>query len=326
MSSATSLSLLMERSQTRRQHDYSTGALACLVAAGGAFFDPARAAAVSEMLPKDHLVRGNALDGLFASLTVTVTWGLSGVLVAALGPATSLCLDAGTFLVSFCLIAAARWDGTSRPTQHAVLAEALQAARVDVLEGVHWVRQDTLVRTLLMAQGAYMLVAAFFFTDLVPFLQHHLHGGAALYGWQGAAFGAGIISASWLIGLRPPRKIGRLYCLGLVVNGVGNSLFALAPSVWYLLPAVFLAGAGRAAYATGERTMLQVHVPLFVRRRVFVLWGAVAPLVWTPALVLGGWVADHAPAQLVLLSASGIHVGIGLWLRSLAVVTHAESA
>jgi hypothetical protein len=28
MSSATSLSLLMERSQTRRQHDYSTGALA----------------------------------------------------------------------------------------------------------------------------------------------------------------------------------------------------------------------------------------------------------------------------------------------------------
>ena len=38
----------------------------------------------------------------------------------------------------------------------------------------------------------------------------------------------------------------------------------------------------------------------------------------------GGWVADHAPAQLILLSASCAHVGLGLWLRAQAAVAQAD--
>jgi hypothetical protein len=166
-----------------------------------------------------------------------------------------------------------------------------------------------------------MLAAVFFCTGLVPFLQHHLHGGAALYGLQGAVFGSGLVLSSWLIGLRPARKIGQIYCLGLVVNGVGNSLFALAPSVWYLLPAVFLAGLGRAGHAIGERTILQTQVPPEVRGRVFALWGTVAPILWAFALPLGGWMSDHASAQAVLLCASGsasMRLPCPCWDRPLA--------
>jgi hypothetical protein len=221
-------------------------------------------------------------------------------------------------------VALARWSGPTRPAHGDAWTKMLHAAWADISEGGRWVRRDPLVRTMLLGQSAYVLTASFFFTGLVPFLQQHLHGGAVLYGVQGAVFGAGLAGASWLIGLRRPGKIGRLYSLGLVVNGIGNSLFALAPSLGYLLPAVLLAGIGRAAHATGERTILQVHTPDVVRGRVFVLWSTVAQAVWTPALVLGGWVADHAPAQLVLLSASCVHVGLGLWLRAQAVVAHAD--
>jgi hypothetical protein len=201
----------------------------------------------------------------------------------------------------------------------------MHAAWADIHKGGRWVWRNPLARTMLIGQGAYVFTASFFFTGLVPFLQRHLHGGAELYGVQGAVFGAGLVSASWLIGLRRAGKIGKLYSLGLVVNGIGNSLFALSPSVWYLFPAVFLAGMGRAAHATGERTLLQVHTPDVVRGRVFVLWSTIAQVVWTPALVLGGWVADHAPAQLVLLGASCVHVGLGLWLRAQPVVAHADA-
>jgi DHA3 family tetracycline resistance protein-like MFS transporter len=299
-------------------------ALACLVAAGGAVFDPARAVAVAEILPADHLVVGNALEGLLASLTLTLTWALGGVIVAAVGPATALFLDAGTFLVSFCLIVAARWTGHRHAIEQRSSVKPVCTALAEIRAGIRWVRDDRLVRHMLVAQGAYMLAAAFFFTGLVPFLQYHLHGGAALYGLQGAVFGAGLVLSSWLIGLRPLRRIGQVYCLGLVVNGVGNSLFALAPSVWYLLPAVFLAGLGRAGHAIGERTILQTRVLPEVRGRVFVLWGTVAPILWAPALPLGGWLSDHASAQAVLLSASLAHVGIGLWLQTTASVRQAQ--
>lgn len=298
--------------------------LACFVAAVGAVFDPARAVAVAEILPADHLVIGNALEGLLASLTVTMTWALGGVIVAAVGPATGLFLDAGTFLVSFILIAGARWTERRRAVEQHSSVQAVRTALAEMRVGICWVRGDRLVRRMLVAQGAYMLAAAFFFTGLVPFLQHHLHGGAALYGLQGAVFGSGLVISSWLIGLRPLRKIGQTYCLGLVVNGVGNSLFALAPSVWYLLPAVFLAGLGRASHAIGERTILQTQVPPEVRGRVFVLWGTVAPIIWAPALPLGGWMSDHSSAQAVLLWASLAHVGIGLWLQASASVRQAQ--
>jgi len=299
--------------------------LAFLVSVGGAFFDPARAAAVPAILPADHLVAANALDGLFASLTFLVTWALSGLIVAAIGPAYALLLDAGTFLASCCLVAGARWDGDDRPVVMATADVPGQRPVADLREGLRWAWQDRPVRAMLLAQGAFTATSSLFFTGLVPYFRQHLHGGAALYGLQGAVFAAGLGVASWLIGWRSVRRIGLLYSLGLVVNGVGNSLFSLAPTIWYLLPAVFVAGLGKAAHATGERTLLQIRAPARLRGRVFVLWGTLAQVIAVPMLALGGWLSDHLTAQPVLLVASLMHIGIGLWLRSRPYLAHAES-
>ena len=299
--------------------------LAFLVSAGGAFFDPVRAAAVPAILPADHLVVANALDGLFASLTLLVTWALSGFIVVAIGPAYALLLDAGTFLASCCLVAGARWDG-DLPVVTATADVPGQRPIADLREGLRWPQQDQFVRTMLVAQGAYTATSTLFFTGLVPYFRQHLHGGAALYRLQGAVFAAGLGVASWLIGQRSVRRIGLLYSLRLVVNGIGNSLFSLAPSIWYLLPAVFVAGLGRAAHATGERTLLQIRVPGRLRGRVFVLWGTLAQVIAVPMLALGGWLSDHLTAQPVLLAASLMHIGIGLWLRSRRDVAHAGSS
>ena len=299
--------------------------LAFLVSAGGAVFDPARAAAVPAILPADHLVAANALDGLFASLTFFVTWALSGFIVAAIGPAYALLLDAGTFLASCCLVANARWDGGGRSIVRGATERPGQRPIADLREGLRWAWQDQLVRAMLLAQGAFTATSALFFAGLVPYFRQHLHGGAALYGLQGAVFAAGLCVASWLIGWRSVRRIGLLYSLGLLVNGIGNSLFALAPSIWYLLPTVFVAGLGKAAHATGERTLLQMRTPARLRGRVFVLWGTLAQVIAVPMLALGGWISDHLTAQPVLLAASLMHIGIGLWLRSRRDVAHAGS-
>jgi hypothetical protein len=43
-------------------------------------------------------------------------------------------------------------------------------------------------------------------------------------------------------------------------------------------------------------------------------------------MVLGGSVSDRVPVQTALLTASLVHVGIGLWLYANATVMQAQSA
>ena len=69
-----------------------------------------------------------------------------------------------------------------------------------------------------------------------------------------------------------------------------------------------------------------MRAPAMLRGRVFVLWGTLAQVLAVPMLALGGWLSDHPTAQQVLLAASLMHIGIGLWLRSRRDVAHAESS
>ena len=56
------------------------------------------------------------------------------------------------------------------------------------------------------------------------------------------------------------------------------------------------------------------------------LWGTLAQVIAVPMLTLGGWISDHLTAQPVLLAASLMHIGIGLWLRSMRDAAHAGSS
>ncbi len=295
--------------------------LAFVIAAAGAFFNPARAAAVPALLPRDLLVSASALDGLSGGLTLTVTWALSGVIVAAVGPAGGLLLNAGSFLVSFLLVHAAPWSQTT-PSD----VRPAGCPLAELREGVCWARADGLVRIVLAAQLIDALAAGCFVAALAPFLQRELHGGAALYGLQGAVFGAGLVAASWYIGATSLRRVGLLYAVGLAVNGLGNSLFALAPAAGWLLPPVFVAGLGRTANAVGQRTMLQIYVPARVRARVFALSGALASTVVLPAFALGGWLADAWVPRWVVLGPSLVHLALGLGLVALERVRAAHIA
>lgn len=106
-----------------------------LAAVATAFHAPARAAAVPQVVPVDQLVTANALEGLSASLTNTAVWALSGAIVAALGPARALVLDAGTFLVAF-LASCGRSPGPRpRPPASGHRARSLHSRRGSAQSG-----------------------------------------------------------------------------------------------------------------------------------------------------------------------------------------------
>jgi MFS family permease len=283
-------------------------ALACALACGGALFAPARLAAIPRLVARESLLTANALDQLSASLVATLAWGASGAVVALLGPARGLLIDAATFLLSLLAIAWTRWhDAPARDIGPESPLNALRA-------GARWLRQNPLGRAILAAQLVQACAGAAFFAGIGLHLQRNLGGDATTYGIQGTAFGIALLLGSWAIGQRAVRRVGLLYAAGFIVNGIGNSGFALAPTLHLLLPAAFVAGLGAAAFDTGEITLLQANVPAAVRGRVIALTILLATVVGMAALALGGWLADHTDVRTVMLLASLTHIAIGICL------------
>ncbi len=231
---------------------------------------------------------------------------LSGALVAAVGPALSLLMDAGTFLTSYLLIRAARWEPAPRDEHRGnPLSEALG--------GVRWARSDPLGRTVLGAEALHALGAGFFLSALAPFVRE-LGGGAALYGAQGGVFGVGLLISSWLLGRASICGAGALYAGGMVLGGFGNLLLGLAPFPAWLLPAVLVAGLGFPPWTAGRQSLLQAHVPQRVLGRVLALLDTLGAVMVLPAFVVGGWMVDRVGARAVVAGAPLLHVGIGLYL------------
>jgi MFS family permease len=294
--------------------------LAFAIALGGAFLDPARAVALPQIVAGEQLVAANALDKVAASLTETLVFALAGVLAATLGPSRSLLLDAATFLASFLAVRAARWDDAvadEGPGNHPLS---------EIAAGLRWVRASPIARTVLAAQLLHALAAGCFFACIAPFLRQHLDGGAGVYGIQGAVFGIGLIVGAWLVGHATTRRIGVLYALGIVVNGLGNSGFALSSSLTTLLPAVFVAGLGGAAFTTSEIPLLLAYLPTALRGRVIALTILLATSVVMPSIAFGGWLGDHVDTRSVMLATSLLHVGIGLALGAVRRVREVRVA
>ena len=165
-------------------------ALACALALCGALFTPARMAAIPQLVARETLVTANALDQLSASIVTTLAWGASGAIVALLGPAHGLLIDAATFLASLLAVAWARWFAAPAKSDTANPFAAL-------LVGARWLCGNQLARAILAAQLVQAFVGGVFF----PLGLHRICSAtsgvhAATYGIQGAVYGAALILGS----------------------------------------------------------------------------------------------------------------------------------
>jgi len=97
---------------------------------------------------REHLVHANALDGVSGGVVAALGWALGGIVVATIGPGPALLVDAGTFLGSYLLVGAARWNVPAwTPDSRASLLSQTVAA-------VRMASGDALTRTVLTIETA----------------------------------------------------------------------------------------------------------------------------------------------------------------------------
>jgi MFS family permease len=240
--------------------------LVAFYGAGDALFVPAFQAIVPDLVPTEHLLQANSLDMLMRPLALQLIGpALGGVAIAVAGTGAAFLLDAGTFVVSACLLLAI----PRRPLPQRG-ATSVRSVFHDMREGYRFVRSITWLWGSLVAASFSLLFSFGPAQVLLPYVvKNELGGSAGDFGLALAAAGLGSIGAALVLGGRslPRRHITVMYTFwGL--TGFGVALWGLATGLWQIVLISILRGAGVTVGTVIWMTMVHTRVPRELLGRV----------------------------------------------------------
>ncbi|WP_344875508.1 MFS transporter [Allokutzneria multivorans] len=279
--------------------------MALLVAIGATFDGPGMAA--RESLRPDvakhsgiPLVKINAWGETVDSLGAFGGPAVAGVLIGIMGPANTLWLTVGMFLLAVLLV----WFGVPRvpPRPQAREESYLRSVRT----GLVFVLRDPVLRSVTLMS----VIAMIFLSPIDPvFFPAYLQGeqvSPALAGLVLAAFPVGTVIGSLAYGVVAEKLSMRItLSAGLLLAGVGLALFVLTPPVYGMIALAVAVGIAAGPLNPIMATGLQQRTPDHLRGRVIgtvvALSGALTPV----GLLAAGPVVDGfgAPFGFVVIGA-----------------------
>ncbi len=159
-----------------------------------AFFGPAISSTVPLLVSKANLPKANSWQQITSNLVSIVGYSAGGVLVAFLGIPLLLAIDAASFLLS----ASSEMFIQIPRLVNKGKADAGRFLQ-DIKEGLRYVRQNRVLIDIMKVAAVLNFVWAPTFILLPKYVQEHLGGTPALYGYMLAASMAGTLCASLLI-------------------------------------------------------------------------------------------------------------------------------
>ncbi|GAA1901621.1 MFS transporter [Streptomyces durmitorensis] len=242
----------------------------------------------------------NALIGVVSSGSRVGGPALAGLLILLAGPGWAFVLDAASFAVSACLLAAVRLHRVEEPAAH-------RSLRKDLVEGWHEVRSRDWYWTSLVAHSAWNGAAAVLMT-LGPAIAVEELGGEGTWIAILQAGALGLLAGSLLAGRARPKRPVLVANLGLATYALPLALLAAEAPTPAVIAAYGLAQAGLGFLSPVWQTSVQAAIPSGALARVtsydwllslaamplaYVLgplaadaWGTAAPL-WIAAALVG---------------------------------------
>jgi DHA3 family tetracycline resistance protein-like MFS transporter len=241
-------------------------ALVAVYGAGEAFFGPAQAAIVPELVPRHLRLEANSLSQLLSPVALRLAGpALGGAAVAGLGAGGAFLLDAGSFVLSAGALAAMQ----PRPRPIAGKISARAALR-EVGEGFRFARSQPWLWGTLLAAAVSLLAFWGPVEVLVPYVVKNLLGGNA--GDLGLVFAAGGVGSVLAALVMARRGLPRRHMLFLYLTWSAGTAaiggYGLATALWHVMIASFLTGGLGTVGMVVWMTLTQQLVPARLLGRV----------------------------------------------------------
>lgn len=239
-----------------------------------------RSSVAALLLGDGQLRRGNAILNIGFSAGGAAGPALAGVLVAGLGPAPALLIDAATFLAVSAILATAR--------ELRLEAEPRSGSLARLRAGLREVWSQVGVRRLVVAQAAALV----FFTAVVPievvYAKRTLGAGDLGYGVLLAAWGVGMLAGSGLFAAAGRVRLLVLLSLSAALIAIGYAGLALAPGLAVACAFSALGGVGNGAQWISVLTAIQQSVAASAQSSVMAVLESINQVMPAVGFVLGG--------------------------------------
>jgi predicted MFS family arabinose efflux permease len=273
-------------------------AIAALEVVVSTFFDPAKSAAIPNIVSREELIPANALSAASWSVTLALGAALGGVVTDAFGRNTAFVIDSVSFFVSAAFIWAVRARLTAaRPARGGHLSVADATGVTDFIEGARYLRSNPRVMALLLVKsgwgmgGGVLLLLTIYGKQIFPLGRD----GAASIGLLYAARGLGALVGPMIAGVitsGSPRTMRQAITVAFFVSAAFYLLFAHSPVLAVALICVVGAHSGGSIQWVFSTTLLQMTVPDRFLGRVFALEMALLTLTMSVSTYVTGWGVD----------------------------------
>jgi MFS family permease len=264
--------------------------------------DAGFSSAVPTLVGRENLGRANSYMEASLSVPFIIGPAIAGVLVATVGPATTIAIDAATFAVSAAALTFVR--RSLRAERPAELPNVL----ADIRQGIVFVWRSFVLRSII----AYWAVLQISTAALIPALGYYItidrRLGAELFGFVGSAWSVGYLVGSLLVGRLGRQRVGlRMVLAGALVGGaiVAISLTRYPP---VYLAAAFLIGSGLAIVLVSYATLRASATPDALLGRV----GSTARMItlglMPVGLLAGGALIEMSDAGSALVAMGGVAI------------------
>jgi MFS family permease len=254
-----------------------------------------RSVVASLLEPAGELRAGNAVLNVSFTAGAALGPGLAGLVVAGLGLQTALLLNAASFyLVAWILLTAGRIP-RAEPEEG--------GTRERVRAGVAYLRDNPLLRRLLVAQGA----AFVFFSAVIPveviYARQTLGTSDTGYGVMLASWGVGMLLGSLVFARARRAPLIVLLLLSTLAIGVGYLGLAVAPTLALACAASVVGGTGNGVQWVSAISAVQELTESGMQARVMAVLESIGAAMPGIGFALGGLIAAIAAPRTTFLFA-----------------------
>lgn len=272
--------------------------MAALLGIGNAFFNPASAAFVVEIINKEQLERANGALRLVNALTMVIGPFLGGLIVINMGAGWAIGVDAGTYAASALCLAFISIKKRERNIEKSC------SVLHDLREGVNAFTERRWLFGLVCQIGLLNMLVSAPFLVIAPALLAQLPDGAQAWGSILSAIGIGSVLGAFGIMWRKPQRplIAIEWATGLLAGPM--FLLAMQAPLPLMLGSSMLYGAGIVIINILLITVIQREIPSGLLSRVMSIVQLVVIVFTSLGYLLTGPMASLLGANVVLLCGS----------------------